>query len=97
MSVDFKKKLSELRSLILTLQDRCSNAERRSAELKELVDEQERQLKILRAEKEELESNYRDLQVGMAMGRSEQDIEKLKMRFLGMVHEIDDCIDKLKG
>ncbi len=99
MSVDFKKLLHELRALIVTLEERCTASESYNAELLQQVEQQQKRIEALEAEKTRLESNYRDLQSGMALGsaHSEEEIKMLKDRFLGMVHEIDDCIAKLNG
>jgi cell division protein FtsB len=97
MSVDIRQPLEDLRSLILTLEDRCSKYKAANEELRRQVAELNAQNDTLETLNHQLEMKYRNLQVGMANSRSAEEVEKLKARFLNMVREIDKCIAKLEG
>jgi cell division protein FtsB len=97
MSVDIRQPLEDLRSLILTLEDRCSKYKAANEELRRQVAELNAQNDTLETLNHQLEMKYRNLQVGMVNSRSAEEVEKLKARFLNMVREIDKCIAKLEG
>lgn len=96
MSVNIRKQLIDLRSLIITLEERCTALKIQNADLRNLVAEQKKQIEGLEILNQQLETKYRNLQIGMAAGHSSEEVESLKNRFMAMVREIDDCIAKLE-
>lgn len=97
MSVNIRKQLIDLRSLIITLEERCTALRTQNTDLRNLVAEQKKQIESLEILNQQLETKYRNLQIGMAAGHSPEEVESLKSRFMAMVREIDDCIAKLEG
>lgn len=97
MSVNIRKQLIDLRSLIITLEERCTALRTQNTDLRNLVAEQKKQIEGLEILNQQLETKYRNLQIGMAAGHSPEEVESLKNRFMAMVREIDDCIAKLEG
>jgi chromosome segregation ATPase len=97
MSVDIRRRLEDLRSLILTLEDRCSKYEAANQELKQQVSERDARIDALETMNHQLETKYQNLQAGMSTGSSAEEVERLKARFMTMVREIDKCIAKLEG
>ncbi len=97
MSVDIKRRLEDLRSLILTLEDRCSKYEAANEALRQQLTDRDAQISALETVNHQLETKYQNLQAGMSTGTSAEEVARLKERFLTMVREIDKCIAKLEG
>jgi phage shock protein A len=97
MSVDIKRNIEDLRSLILTLEDRCTKQEAANEELRRQVQQRDVRINALETEVHMLETKYQNLQAGMSNGSSAEEVNRLKDRFLTMVREIDKCIAKLEG
>lgn len=97
MSVNIRRQLIDLRSLIVTLEERCTALRNQNTELLNRVAEQRKQIEGLESLNQQLETKYRNLQIGMSAGHSPEEVASLKNRFMAMVREIDDCIAKLEG
>ena len=97
MSVDFKNKLKDLRTLIAKLQQRCLEAERQVDDLNRQLDRGKARVAELEADNRELLRKYKSLQAGASlMGGGNADIGALRKQYLEMVYLIDDCIAKLE-
>jgi chromosome segregation ATPase len=92
-----KQKIADVRSLILTLEDRCSQYKAANEELQQQLSEREARINALETLNHQLETKYQNLQAGMSTGSSAEEVERLKARFMTMVREIDKCIAKLEG
>lgn len=97
MSVNIRRQLIDLRSLIVTLQERCTALRTQNIELRNQVAGQKKQIEGLKILNQQLETKYRNLQIGVSAGHSPEEMANLKNRFVAMVREIDDCIAKLEG
>ncbi len=97
MSVDFRRLIADLRTLIGQLKRRCLEAEARVSDLQRQIDEQQARIRQLEAEKAELDRKYQNLQSGLAAtGGNPAQVEQLKKQYLAMVSEIDACIQTLQ-
>lgn len=97
MSVDIRRQLIDLRSLVITLEERCTAFAAQNGELRVLLAESIRQKEEMEAQVRQLETKYRNLQTAMSAKHSPEEMSDLKDRFMTMVREIDDCIAKLEG
>jgi len=97
MSVNIRRQLIDLRSLIVTLEERCTALKTQNTDLRNLIAEQRKQIEGLEILNRQLETKYRNLQIGVSAGHSPKEVTTIKNRFMAMVREIDDCIAKLGG
>lgn len=97
MSVNLSKQTADLRALIEQLKHRCLEAEGRAAELQQQLTDMQQRLADAVAEKDALDTKYRNLQTGVsAAGSDPQRIAHLKAQYLAMVSELDACIATLQ-
>ena len=110
MSIDFRRLIAELRSLVAALEERCTAAEAREASLRNELeraqahgDETEAQLRAVTARYENLQAGLRAdghaLLDGGAAGCGEAveaAVRAQRDRYLALVREIDDCIARLE-
>jgi len=89
--------LENLRQQIELLKQRSLQAEARVAELEQLQAEQQDQYKALEEQNQALTEKYQNLQAGAAAATTPNEIEDLRNRYLAMIREIDECIDRLNG
>lgn len=89
--------LDELRKQIAMLKKRCLDAEARVAELEQQHNGQQERIERLEAEKLALTENYQNLKAGAANVATGEEIEELRSRYLAMIREIDECIERLNG
>lgn len=89
--------LDELCKQIAMLKKRCLDAEARVAELEQQHNDQQERIERLEAEKLALTENYQNLKAGAANVATGEEIEELRSRYLAMIREIDECIERLNG
>ena len=89
--------IDELRRQVALLRERCLSSE---SQVRELISRNaQSQLRVAELEKanQELMQKFRNLQAGTATSRNADDVAQLRSRYLAMIREIDDCIEKLNG
>lgn len=86
-----------LKQQIELLKQRCISAENQMAELTSQKLQSEARVAELEAQNSELVSRYKNLQAGTASCSSNEEMTELKNRYLALIREIDDCIEKLNG
>ena len=91
---DFSQLLKDLRCQVTRLKERCAQAENRISELVEQDRENQVRIGELTAANQELTQRFQNLQAS-STGRSADETEALRERYLAMIREIDDCIAKL--
>lgn len=103
MSVDFRRLLTDLRTLVSALEARCTAAEAREASLRRELDEAQVRGHELEERLREVTARYENLQSGLGAGGERADGEAARAsvraqrdRYLALVREIDDCIAKLE-
>lgn len=97
MSTDLRSLTTELRLLIGQLKNRCTEAEKREAELRQQVQEQQMTIGQLEQQLTELNTRYNNLRTGLcATGSRPEQVAELREQYLAMVSEIDACIAKLQ-
>jgi len=87
----------DLKEQVELLKRRCEAAEARVAELNGQKLQSQLRVAELEQSNRELASKYKSLQAGTAMGQSASEMASLKGKYLTMIREIDDCIEKLNG
>lgn len=92
MSVDFKRLINDLRTLVTCLKERCSIAENKIEQQKQEIEDLNNRIGQLEALNKELASKYQSLQEGMVLSSNSEEVTSLKDRYLALVREIDDCI-----
>lgn len=92
MSVDFKRLITDLRTLVTCLKERCSIAENKIEQQKQEIEDLNNRIGQLEALNKELASKYQSLQEGMVLSSNSEEVTSLKDRYLALVREIDDCI-----
>lgn len=89
--------IADLKVQIGLLKERCKTAETRVAELNSQKLQSQLRVAQLEQSNQELLSKYRSLQAGMVSGQAPSDLAVLKAKYLTLIKEIDDCIEKLNG
>lgn len=93
----FNSGIEKLRQQISLL---CENYTSAKATIAALTIEnkiQQQRIDQLTQQNQLLTEQYRDLRAGTANGASAEEIEALKARYVAMIREIDECIEKLNG
>lgn len=90
-------RIADLKQQIELLKARCQSAEARVAELTSQKLQSQVRVAELEQRNQELAAKYRSLQAGTVSGQSATEMASLKGRYLTMIREIDDCIEKLNG
>lgn len=93
----FGQVICQLREQIELLKQRCISAEATVAALSIENRVQQHRIEELTQDNQRLDEQYHDLIAGTSTGASPEEIERLRDRYLAMIREIDDCIDKLNG
>lgn len=105
MSVDFRRLLTDLRTLVSALKARCTAAEARVESLRRELEEAQAHSRTLEEALRDVTTRYENLQAGLTAGGSGEgtDPEAVRAsarvqrdRYLALVREIDDCIAKLE-
>lgn len=91
---DFSQLLKDLRSQVKRLEERCAQAESRISELVEQDRNNQVRIGELQSANRELTQRFQNLQASSS-GRTADETEALRERYLAMIREIDDCIAKL--
>ena len=65
-------------------------------ELKQLLEQKNKELEVLKAEHNNLEIKYTNLRTARTISLYDKDIENAKQRLTGLVREVDRCIALLK-
>lgn len=91
------KLIADLKEQIEALKTRCQTAEARVAELNSQKLQSQLRVAELEQRNQELISKYRSLQAGTMSGNDNTEMAQLKAKYLTMIREIDDCIEKLNG
>lgn len=86
-----------LKQQVELLKQRCVAAESRVSDLMSQKLQSQVRITELEMQNRELVSKYKNLQAGTASGRSNEEMTELKNRYLALIREIDDCIEKLNG
>ena len=94
---NFGSLITQLREQIERLKQRCVNAETAVAALSIENRLQKQQIAKLTDDNKAITEQYQNLKAGTANGASPEEVEQLRNRYLAMIREIDDCIDKLNG
>ncbi|MBR0036134.1 MAG: hypothetical protein IJP70_00670 [Bacteroidales bacterium] len=89
--------LEKLQKQITLLKQRCLDAEARVAELEGQQAEQQEAMQRLEEENRIWSEKYQNLKAGAVSAASSEEIEDLRNRYLAMIREIDECIDRLNG
>lgn len=89
--------LDNLRAQVETIKQRCLKAEAQVAELEADKAGMQERTRQLEEENRILTEKYQNLRAGTASVASAEEIEDLRSRYLAMIREIDECIDKLDG
>lgn len=68
-----------------------------NANLKQLLQKKDNEIKQLQKDCKELEAKYTDLKMARTISLYDKDIKDTKQRLSGLVREIDKCIALLNG
>lgn len=89
--------IAGLKEQIEQLKERCVAAEARVAELNGQKLQSQLRVAELEQSNRDLAKKYKSLQAGTASGHTASEMAALKGKYLTMIREIDDCIEKLNG
>ncbi|MDO4496366.1 MAG: hypothetical protein Q4B58_00820 [Bacteroidales bacterium] len=91
------KSIELLKQQIEQLKKRCQAAEARIVDLNSQKLQSQLRVAELEQSNQELISKYKNLQAGAVAGLNRQEMAQMKARYLTLIKEIDDCIEKLNG
>ncbi|MBQ0056235.1 MAG: hypothetical protein KBT20_01150 [Bacteroidales bacterium] len=89
--------MEQLREQVGLLKERCVAAEKKVALLEQKSQSDEAKIVQLEQQNKDITEKYQNLMAGAATATSPEEIERLRNRYLAMIREIDDCIEKLNG
>lgn len=91
MSVDLRKTIEDLRSLVDALKVRCSLAETRLQDRENEIVNLKAQVETGKTQLSKLTEKYESLKMGMVAADADG-LSQMKDNYLALVREIDDCI-----
>lgn len=89
--------IADLKIQIEQLKSRCKAAEARVVELNGQKLQSQLRVAELEQSNRELATKYKSLQAGTFSAQTTSEMAILKGKYLTMIREIDDCIEKLNG